>query len=55
MADKTTAIQAAADAVRADMAPDHDSVTFHDMQTKVQAALDQGATLTDIRDANTNR
>lgn len=49
-----TAIQAAADAVRAHMtAPD--TVTLRDMQTAVQAAQNQGATLHDIANANQSR
>ena len=49
----TDAIKAAADAVRAhQQAPD--TVTLHDMQQKVQAAQNQGATLQDIAAANTN-
>ena len=50
--DKTAAIQAAADAVKAHQAPDADTTTLHDMQTKVQAAQDLGASLTDIRNVN---
>ena len=55
MSDKTAAIQAAADAVRAHQGPDADTATLHDMQQKVQAAQDLGASLTDIRDANQSR
>lgn len=55
MTDKQQAIQAAADAVRAHMGPDRDSVTFHDMQKKVQDALNTGASLQDIAAVNRNR
>jgi hypothetical protein len=48
--DKNTAIQAAADAVRAHQ-DNPDTTTFHDMQQKVQAAQNQGASLHDIRQA----
>lgn len=44
------AVRDAADAVNAHVAGP-DSVTFHDMQQKVQDALNLGASLTDIRDA----
>lgn len=48
------AIQAAADAVR-----DHQqamtTVTLHDMQQKVQDALNQGASLQDIAAVNRDR
>ena len=47
---QANAVQDAVKAVDAHAA-DSDSVTFHDMQQKVQAALNLGASLTDIRDA----
>lgn len=50
MTAKDTVIQAAADAVRAHQ-DSPDSSTFHDMQQKVQAAQNQGASLQDIRKA----
>lgn len=46
-----TAVQAAAQAVRAhQQAPD--TATLRDLQAKVQAAQNQGATLQDIANAN---
>ncbi|MET7713688.1 hypothetical protein [Streptomyces sp. NPDC005407] len=46
-----TAVQAAADAVRAHRQTP-DTATLRDMQAKVQAAQNQGATLQDIAAAN---